>query len=79
MRILVVASEFPTNINEIAQSFVYDEVIRLAKQGIEIHVATSKIAKIQKLDKIYYHGLKYDILHHLPLLLAEMFVRGELF
>lgn len=48
---------------EITHSFVFDEVYRLAKRGINVHVIRSKIEKDSFSYGIHFHGIakKFDI------------------
>ena len=48
---------------DIAYSFVFDEVCRLAKRGIEVHVIRSKIESKSMSYGIHFHGIerRYDI------------------
>jgi N-acetyl-alpha-D-glucosaminyl L-malate synthase BshA len=42
LRIVVVASQVGIRPSEVAYSFVFDEIVRIAKRGIDVHVARAK-------------------------------------
>jgi glycosyltransferase involved in cell wall biosynthesis len=57
MRIVVVSSSAPKTPSEIRFSFVYDEVTRLAKHGIEVHVVRNEEGSSGIFNGIYFYDL----------------------
>jgi len=54
MRLLVASTSAPRSHAEIRLSFIYDEISRLAKRGIEVHVARYKTEGFGRYDEIYF-------------------------
>jgi glycosyltransferase involved in cell wall biosynthesis len=57
MRVVVVSSSAPKTPSEILLNFVYDEVTRLAKHGIEVHVARKEVGNSGNFNGIYFYDL----------------------
>ena len=57
MRIAVVSASVPKTLSEIRFSFVYDEVTRLAKHGIEVHVVRNEVGSSGIFNGIYFYDL----------------------
>ncbi|MFZ8811901.1 MAG: glycosyltransferase [Pyrobaculum sp.] len=57
MRIAVVSASVPKTLSEIRYSFVYDEVTRLAKHGIEVHVVRNEVGSSGIFNGIYFYDL----------------------
>jgi glycosyltransferase involved in cell wall biosynthesis len=57
MRIVVVSASVPKTSSEIPYSFVYDEVTRLVKHGIEAHVARNEVGSSGVFNGIYFYDL----------------------
>jgi len=57
MRIAVVSASVPKALSEIRFSFVYDEVTRLAKHGIEVHVVRNEVGSSGIFNGIYFYDL----------------------
>jgi glycosyltransferase involved in cell wall biosynthesis len=57
MRIVVVSASVPKTSSGIPSSFVYDEVTRLVKHGIEVHVARNEVGSSSVFNGIYFYDL----------------------
>mgnify|MGYP000179702338 CR=1 FL=1 len=62
MRLLVVSSIVGKTPEDITYSFVFDEITRLMRRGIEVHVARSKFEGSGYSYGIYFHDLRNDIM-----------------
>ncbi|MEM1548197.1 MAG: hypothetical protein QXM02_04150, partial [Thermoproteota archaeon] len=57
-KVLVISSSVGKTPNEIAYYFIFDEVYRLVKRGLEIHIVRSKVEEDSISHGIYFHGIK---------------------
>ena len=77
LRVLVVSAGVGRSPSEVAFSFVFDEVVRLARRGLEIHVARLKFEGDARSYGVFFHdarkisiltsSLKLSRLAHYPL------------
>lgn len=58
MRILVISSRIGKSPTEITSSFIFDEIYRLVKRGLEVHVVRSKVERDSVSYGIYFHGFE---------------------
>ena len=57
MRVVVVSASAPKTLSEIPSSFVYDEVTRLAKHGIEVHIVGNEVGSTSIFNGIHFYEL----------------------
>lgn len=58
MKVLVIASNVGKTPDEIAYSFVFDEIHRLARRGIEVHAVRSRVEEDSFTNNIHFYGLR---------------------
>ncbi len=74
MRVVAVSASAPKTSSEIPYSFVYDEVTRLAKHGIEMHVVRNEVGSSGVFNGIYF----YDIPRRIdPTVLTQLLQLGK--
>ncbi|MEM0368682.1 MAG: glycosyltransferase family 4 protein [Desulfurococcaceae archaeon] len=61
MKVLVIASSVSKTPNGISYSFVFDEICRLARKGIEVHVVRSRVEEDSFTNDIHFYGLRYAL------------------
>jgi len=61
MKILVIASNVSKTPAGTAYPFIFDEIYRLVKRGIELHVVRSRVEDDEYSYNIYFHGLGKDL------------------
>jgi glycosyltransferase involved in cell wall biosynthesis len=58
MKVLIISAAVGKSPSEIVYSFVFDEIVRLAKRGIEVHVARLRFEGSGYYHGIYFHDIK---------------------
>lgn len=61
MSILVISSYVGKSPEDLTLSFIFDEIYRLAKNGIDVHVVRSKVEKDSISYSIHFHGIENKI------------------
>jgi glycosyltransferase involved in cell wall biosynthesis len=58
LSLCIVASSVGKTPEEVTHSFVYDEVVRLVKRGVEVHVSRFKFEGSGRSSGIYFHDIR---------------------
>lgn len=61
LSVMVISSNIGRSPNYVTRSFIFDEVYRLAKRGVELHVVRSRVEESALSYGIYFHGLRKKV------------------